>query len=164
MLLQLKEVFLNDGHKLQFDYSLLMQEVELNGDFPFKSPVQLNVTAVNRAGLVDLIVKANLEITTHCDRCFDDLIKQLEFTFNHRLAVNLNDDENDDYIETPDYQLDIDDLVISDILLEMPSKVLCKEDCKGLCQVCGQDLNKGNCECSKEPTDPRFEILKQLMN
>lgn len=164
MLLQLKEVFQNDGHKLNVDYSLPMQEVELNGDFPFKSPVLLNVMAVNRAGLVDLIVKANLEITTHCDRCFDDLVVPLEFTFNHRLAVDLNDEENDEYIETPDYQLDIDDLIVSDVLLEMPSKILCSNDCKGLCQTCGHNLNDGECECSKAPADPRLEILKQLID
>lgn len=164
MLLQLKEVFQNDGHTLKFDYSLPMQEVELNGDFPFKSPVLLNVTAVNRAGLVDLQVQANLEFTTHCDRCYDDLVRNLEFTFNHRLAVDLNDEENDDYIEVPDYQLDIDDLITSDILLELPSKNLCKEDCKGLCQHCGHNLNQGECECSKAPSDPRLDILKQLID
>lgn len=164
MLLQLKEVFQNDGHKLNFDYSLPMQEIELNGDYPFKSPVQLDVTAVNRAGLVDLIVNAQLEFTTHCDRCYDDLCKQLSFTFNHRLAVDLNDDENDDYIETPDYQLDLDELAISDILLELPSKMLCKDDCKGLCHTCGHNLNQSDCSCGKTAVDPRMEILKQFID
>ena len=164
MLLQLKEIFQNDGHRLQLDYSLPMQEIELNGDFPFKSPVQLDVTAVNRAGLVDLIVKAEFDYVTHCDRCFDDITKHLSFTFNHRLAVDLNDEENDDYIETPDYQLDLDELAISDILLELPSKWLCKEDCKGLCHKCGHNLNQSDCSCEKTVVDSRLEILKQFMN
>ena len=164
MLLQLKEVFQNDGHKLQFDYSLPIQEIELNGDYPFKSPVLLDVTAVNRAGLVDLIVKAEFEFYTHCDRCYDDVLKYFTFTFNHRLAVDLNDDENDDYIETPDYQLDLDELAISDILLELPSKMLCKEDCKGLCHKCGHNLNQSDCSCNKANVDPRLEILKQFID
>lgn len=164
MLLQLKEVFQIDGTKLQLDYSLPMQEIELNGDYPFKSPVQLDVTAVNRAGLVDLIVKSEFDYTTHCDRCFDDMTKHLSFTFNHRLAVDLNDEENDDYIETPDYQLDLDELAISDILLELPSKWLCKEDCKGLCHKCGHNLNQSDCNCDKTNIDSRLEILKQFIN
>lgn len=164
LLLQLKEVFLNDGHKLQFDYSLPMQQVELNGDYPFKSPVRLDVVAVNRAGLVDLIVNAEFEFDTHCDRCFTEITKFMQFTFNHRLAVSLNDDENDDYIETPDYQLDLDELATSDILLELPSKILCKDDCKGLCQKCGANLNEGQCKCNKSEVDSRLEILKQFID
>ena len=75
MLLQLKEVFQNDGHRLSLDYSLPMQEVELNGDYPFKSPVQLSVEAVNRAGLVKLTIVAEFIFSTHCDRCFDEIEK-----------------------------------------------------------------------------------------
>lgn len=164
MLLQLKEVFQNDGYKLQLDYSLPMQHIELNGDYPFKSSVQLDVTAVNRAGLVDLIVNAKFDFTTNCDRCFDEIVKQFDFTFTHKLAANLNDDENDDYIETPDYQLDLDELAISDILLELPLKMLCKDDCKGLCHKCGHNLNQSDCNCEKAVVDSRLEILKQFID
>ena len=80
------------------------------------------------------------------------------------MAVELIDEENDDYIETPDYQLELDDLAISDILLELPSKFLCNDDCKGLCQNCGKNLNKGECDCSKSNVDPRLDILKQLID
>ena len=164
MLLQLREVFQNDGHRLELDYSLPMQDFELNGDYPFKSPVQICVEAVNRAGLVDLFITAEFDFFTHCDRCFTETIKHFVFKFNHKLAVELMDEENDDYIETPDYQLEIDDLAVSDILLELPKKFLCKDDCKGLCQKCGQNLNEGDCGCCKAPVDPRLEILKQIID
>lgn len=164
MLLQLKEVFQNQGHRLSLDYSLPMQEVELNGDYPFKSPVQLTVEAVNRAGLVKLTIVAEFIFSTHCDRCFDEIEKSFKFTFNHGLALELIDEENDDYIETPDYQLELDDLAMSDILLELPAKILCREDCKGLCQSCGKNLNKGECDCNKSNIDPRLDILKQLID
>ena len=72
--------------------------------------------------------------------------------------------ENDDYIETPDFTLELDDVVISDIFLSLPSKNLCRDDCKGLCQICGQNLNNGECSCDKRQTDPRLEILKQLID
>ena len=66
----------------------------------------------------------------------------MSYSFNHKLAVTLEDDGNDDYIETPDFKLELDDIVISDILLSLPQKNLCKENCKGLCQNCGKKEGK----------------------
>ena len=83
---------------------------------------------------------------------------------NTGLFRTLADEENDDYIETPDFTLELDDVVISDIFLSLPSKNLCRDDCKGLCQICGQNLNNGECSCDKRQTDPRLEILKQLID
>ncbi len=164
MLLQLKEVFLNDGKSLDVNYSLSMSEFDINGDYPFKSPVEISASAVNRASLVELKVKAVFDYTTRCDRCFEDLVKHYEFTFTHGLAVKLIDDENDDYIETPDYTLELDEVVVSDIILNLPSKVLCKDDCKGVCSKCGKNLNYGDCGCNKTEVDSRLEILKQLID
>lgn len=164
MLLQLKQVFQEEGQRLKIDYSLPMQDFELNGDYPFKSPVQICAEAVNRAGLVTLTITAEFDFYTNCHRCFEEIKKHFSFKFDHKLAVELIDDENDDYIETPDYQLEVDDLAVSDILLNLPRKILCKEDCKGLCQVCGQNLNIKDCGCNKNSVDPRLEVLKQLID
>ncbi len=85
-------------------------------------------------------------------------------TFVHDLAQTLVDEGNDDYIETPDFTVELDEVVITDILLNLPQKNLCKEDCKGLCPTCGVNLNTGSCACSGKTVDPRLEILKQLMD
>ena len=58
---------------------------------------------------------------------------------------------------------DLDPLITEDIFLDLPSKLLCSEDCKGLCPVCGKNRNEGDCGCEKQTVDPRLEILKQLM-
>lgn len=164
MLLQLKEVFLNEGQRLDVDYSLPMNDFDIKGGYPFKSPVKVSASAVNRASLVELKVKAVFDYTTRCDRCFDEIVKHFEFTFTHGLAVTLIDDENDDYIETPDYTLELDEVVVSDILLNLPSKILCSDDCKGICPECGKNLNRGECDCEKTQIDSRLEILKQLID
>ena len=52
---------------------------------------------------------------------------------------------------------------IDRVLVNWPMKVLCKEDCKGVCQFCGANLNEGQCSC-KKPVDPRLEALKQLLD
>lgn len=59
--------------------------------------------------------------------------------------------------------LDLDDLALSDILLALPVKNLCKEDCKGLCPVCGVNRNTETCECLKKQVDPRLEKLGELL-
>ena len=164
MLLKLKDVFLNEGGSLRFDYSLPMNEIDINGDYPFKSPVSVHASAVNRAGLVELFVDVVFDYTTRCDRCFEPITKHMELSFTHGLATELIDELNDDYIETPDYTLELDEVVVSDILLNLPKKYLCREDCKGLCLYCGKNLNQGNCDCEKRPTDSRLEILKQLID
>ena len=164
MLLQLKDVFLSEGERLEVSYSLPMHDIDINGDYPFKSPVEITAAAANRAGLVELEVKAVFDYTARCDRCFEELVKHMEYTFTHGLASELMDDENDDYIETPDFTLELDEVVISDILLNLPSKNLCREDCRGLCPKCGANLNLEKCGCSSEAADPRLEILKQLLD
>lgn len=73
-------------------------------------------------------------------------------------------ESDEDYIETPDYKLELDEVVKTDIILELPAKFLCSEDCKGLCMKCGKNLNEGDCGCDKGSVDPRLEILKQLID
>ena len=164
MLLKLKDVFLNDGSRSESDYSLPLAELDINGDYPFKSPVRVIATAVNRAGVVELNVKAVFDYTTRCDRCFVPIIKHMELSFTHGLATELIDEENDDYIETPDYTLELDDVVISDIILNLPRKMLCRDDCRGLCPDCGKNLNEGDCGCGRQTVDSRLDILKQLID
>ncbi len=59
--------------------------------------------------------------------------------------------------------VDLDDLVREQILLALPTRQLCRDDCKGLCPTCGANLNQTTCDCSAEEIDPRFAALAQLL-
>ena len=59
--------------------------------------------------------------------------------------------------------IDIDDIVANNFLMNVEGKYLCSEDCKGLCQHCGADLNEGDCGCSQENIDPRWAALVDIM-
>ncbi|MCH5202840.1 MAG: DUF177 domain-containing protein [Oscillospiraceae bacterium] len=163
MILELKNVFLNEGSKKNFEYSFSMSDIDINGDYPFVSPVMVKGEAQNRAGLVDISFDVSFTYKRPCDRCFVDATRSLNYRFAHRLVSSLAGGENDDYIEVPDYTLDIDELVASDIILDLPVKFLCKDDCKGICYKCGKNLNHGECDCSYEEIDPRLEALKELL-
>ena len=164
MLFELKSVFLNEGLQQQLNYELDIADIDIDGVFPFTSPVAVTATARNRASLVTLTLACSYDYSRPCDRCGESFTRREEKVFVHKLAQTLADEGNDDYIETPDFTVELDEVVISDILLNLPQKNLCKEACKGLCPVCGQNLNLGTCSCSGESVDPRLAVLKQLMD
>lgn len=164
MLFELKSVFQNEGEEKQVNYKLDIADIDIDGVFPFRTPIDVTATAKNRASLVSLTIRVCFSYSRSCDRCSTDFTREMDMLFEHKLAQTLVDDGNDDYIETPDFKLELDDIVISDILLSLPQKNLCKDDCKGLCQICGKNLNEGDCSCDKREIDPRLEMLKQFMD
>ena len=164
MLLDLKELFVSDGACKDVSYTLSMSDVEIAGEHPFNSPVEIIAHAENKAGIVTLDIDTHFVYDTVCDRCLSELSQTFDYHFSHKLIQNLEEEYNDDYIETPDFTVDLDELVSSDILLELPTKFLCRGDCQGLCQKCGHNLNLGDCGCDKQEIDPRLEALKALLN
>lgn len=164
MILDLKSVFIEDGSSLNKEYSFSMSDIEISGEKPFISPISVNITAINRAGLVKLFLATDFNYQRPCDRCGTVVTKNMQLKFEHCLVTSLSGDQNDDYIETPNHTIDIDELLRADILLEIPSKHLCSDDCKGLCPVCGVNLNEKSCNCTTKEIDPRLEVLKNFMN
>lgn len=99
MILNLKEVFLQEGSKKAFEYSFSMSDIDISGVYPFVSPIMVKGEALNRAGLVDVNFDVSFTYNRPCDRCFKDVSRELNYQFNHRLVVSLQGDDNDDYIE-----------------------------------------------------------------
>ena len=73
-----------------------------------------------------------------------------------------NDEEDDEMPEMEGYQLNVETLVYDEILLNWPMKILCRPDCKGVCPVCGRNLNDGECGCDTFVPDPRMAALKDI--
>ena len=164
MVFDLKEVFERDGAAKTVSFELAISDIEIDGGYPFNSPAKVTATACNKTGIVRLYIDAEFLYCRPCDRCMAPLSEDMKYSFEHRLIPSLCGDDDGDYIETPDFRLELDELVLSDILLELPLKYLCDEDCKGLCPTCGADLNEGPCSCDNRPIDPRLEVLRQLLD
>ena len=164
MVFDLKEVFERDGAAKTVSYELAISDIEIDGGYPFNSPARVTATASNKTGIVRLNLDVDFLYSRPCDRCMKPLEETMEYSFEHRLIASLCGDDDGDYIETPDFSLELDELIISDILLELPLKYLCDEDWKGLCPTCGHDLNEGACSCDNRVIDPRLEALKQLLD
>lgn len=164
MVFDLTEVFASQGASKRISYDLDMSKAEFGGGYPFTSPVSVKAHAQNIAGMVSVDIDAAFDFETRCDRCYDEIKKRMDYHFTHKLIEALQEEYNDDYIETPDRSLELDELVSSDILLELPSKFLCRGDCQGLCQKCGHNLNLGDCGCNKQEIDPRLAKLRNLLD
>lgn len=148
MILQLKQLFDIPGEIKKVSFEISMDEIEqARLSEVFVTPVAVCGQAENRAGVVTLSFNCTFTLSHVCDRCLKEFIREYSFDFSHILVRGVNT-QNDDYIVCSDNTLDINELAISDLLLQLPTKILCREDCKGLCYVCGQDLNEGECNCS----------------
>lgn len=148
MKLQLRQLFDIVGENKEFDYSIPIEELSSYKTFSFKTPVSINGFVKNRAGIVTTTFTVSFTLNHVCDRCLSEFEREYTYTYEHTLVQSSSSDDNE-AIVCEDNTLDLNELAISDLLLQLPSKILCKEDCKGLCFICGQNLNEATCECSK---------------
>ncbi len=146
MVLQLKQLFNIPGEKSSFEFEITEEKLKEYVSYYFVSPIAIHGTLVNRAGAVSLDYSVQFTMNQSCDRCLSEFNREYTFDFNHLLVRFANEDV-DLYIECPDDTLDLTELAMSDILLQLPTKILCKVDCKGLCQFCGKNKNTEECNC-----------------
>lgn len=163
MFIELANLFHNAGESLTLAHTLDFSNVEFNGEKPFVSPAEVTGVIRNEAGVVSMNAQAVFTFAYACDRCACAAERQMTVRMDHLLADSLNDEENDEFLLIADMRIDLEAFVLEDIFLALPTKFLCKEDCKGLCTQCGKNLNDGPCSCQK-PIDPRLEALRQLLD
>lgn len=162
MIIELESVFNTDGLTVPISYEFEPDFEAFEGESRITSPIKVSGAVKNKAGIVTLKASAAFTYEGLCDRCAEDVISQYTFPVEHTLVVSLESGENDDFLEVPNMRLDLDELVWEDVTLALPTKYLCNEECKGLCAICGKNLNKTQCDC-KKPVDPRMEALLQLL-
>ena len=92
-----------------------------------------------------------------CDRCLKEVEKEVKIDFSEKFSREESDDST---LFTGD-EIDLTEVVRDIVLAAEPISHLCKEECKGLCKICGKDLNEGECGCDRFIADPRFSILQE---
>ena len=163
MIIELESVFNTEGLKVPFDYELSLSHIDVAGYSPITSAVKVKGFVENKAGIVNLKASADLVYEAPCDRCAETVKKNFSFPIEHILVVSLEDETNTEFLLVPNMHLNLDELVEEDVNLALPTKYLCSKTCKGLCPICGKNLNKSQCDC-KAPVDPRWESLLQLLD
>ena len=127
------------------------------------------------------LVKGNVatKVQTACSRCLcpvelpvmaqvDERFRRASHACEHDLVWEQETDEkdwgNEDVQEFRGLTIHLDDVVMENLLVSLPIKPLCQEDCRGLCSLCGHDLNDGDCGCTIDNINPRMSKLKQLLD
>ena len=111
-----------------------------------------------------LTAKASVKYVTACARCLKELHGESEIDFVRTVALSLEtDDGEDEYVLVGENSsLSIDEALTEEMILSLPTRSLCKDDCKGLCPKCGADKNVRECGCVLSAPDPRWNVLKAL--
>ena len=165
MLLGLSKLIDAPGSSLDFETSLDLSDLDFGGCCPAKQPVVARGTVKNTAGVLQMRGEVRTRLFGVCARCACDFERDVVFPLEAVLVTELASEENEDewVFRLVDDCADLDDIVTTTFVLNMDTKLLCSEDCKGLCCRCGANLNDGPCSCQPEP-DARFAVLQQLLH
>ena len=165
MRLGLSQIIDRPGESVSYSAVVDLSDLQYGTCFPVTEPVKAEGTVRNTAGV--LVMKGEITTTIHgtCDRCASEFDRDVVIPIDAVLVTELANEENEDeWVFTLEGDsADLDDIVRTVFVLYMDSKLLCSDDCKGLCCRCGKNLNDGPCSCEKE-IDPRLAALKQLLN
>lgn len=145
MIINLKQLFSIVGESKEFDYDITAEELASVRYVSFAEPVSVKGRICNRAGVVYLDFMLDVTLSHVCDRCLVGFDRSYRFDCRHIVVPSVSGD-NDEYIVADGESIDLNDIAITDLLLQLPTKILCREDCKGLCMVCGCDLNTSECD------------------
>lgn len=168
MLMNLSDV-LSDQHKpVDATVSIEMEEFRMkSGAYPIidKEPVHVNVTHMKDKEL-QIQAETKVTILIPCDRCLEDVEQEFPLQFTKYVDLGTPDAELKEGFDESNfidgYHLDVDKMLYNEILIGWPTKVLCREDCRGICNVCGQNLNVGTCNCEDTGLDPRMSVVRDL--
>ncbi|MBQ8297407.1 MAG: DUF177 domain-containing protein [Ruminococcus sp.] len=148
MIINLKQLLNIVGESKDIDGFVTKEELADIRGCNFSSPVHIKGRIFNRAGVVHLNFSVDFTLFMPCDRCMKEFERDYHFDFEH-IVVHSSSSDNDEYIIAEGESIDLSEIAVTDLLLQLPSKYLCQDDCKGLCMVCGCDLNESECDCLK---------------
>ncbi|MCP4633639.1 MAG: DUF177 domain-containing protein [candidate division Zixibacteria bacterium] len=138
-------------------------------DLKFENKVIVDITAISSGDETVINGTASTSVTMQCDRC----TKEFQFPLNleFKLIIQRSDNHGDtdsgdeDFVILPKSEAayDLSDYVRENLLIEIPRKILCDEDCKGLCPVCGINRNINNCKCKVSSDSGNWDDLKEIL-
>lgn len=161
MMIDISQLFGKKGMTMPLSVSETINETL---DYPdvveFVEPVKVEGILTNVDETLVLEAKGQTLLSIPCSRCLTPVKVEVQFVLNEKFrhAGEINEETETFSGDT----IDLTDMVKRSIVINIPMKVLCTDNCKGLCPVCGQDLNEKECGCDTTELDPRFASLRAL--
>jgi len=178
MMIDLRPLFSGRQDVLPVDCELRLSDVEYGGIVPFPSPVHVSGSiraggTAHIGGMLTFVADITCLRYSECSRCLTSFEAPEQISLHVMLAESSADGSDDEDIDdesgiytlfVPDCRLDVAELVTRELVLALPIKPICRDDCKGLCLYCGKNLNDGQCDCRPDLTDSRLAALKELLD
>ena len=169
MLIDLNELFKKDNYNMELDLEVTLDEFSSRaGTFTIKDKTPLHLKLFhNKDKQFSVEGQCTLTIVIPCDRCLEDVENKFDISFSKEFDLEREESSKENESEevkfiTDDNKLLVDAILNEELLLIWPGKVLCKEDCKGLCHVCGHNLNVSDCGCDRVVLDPRMAAIQDI--
>ena len=163
MLLDLRELIANPVVRKPFRLELEEDRLDFPAVKAYLDPPLAEGIITNEAGILHLRGTITADMLCICDRCGQEFESTKETAVDAVLVGEEEDHDNPGVFPLQGTEVDAQDVLTTCFILDMETRFLCREDCKGLCARCGRNLNLGPCGCGKE-IDPRFAVLEQLLD
>ncbi|HEY8450146.1 MAG TPA: DUF177 domain-containing protein [Bacillota bacterium] len=166
MRIDVGEIRKRRGDSLERDFTAEIEPVHFGGDtIRFTGPAHVTARVHNAGNHLWADVRVEGEAVLRCARCLRPIVRPLRLeyaeAFRRPEQAPLNDEQVRESVYTGE-TIDLGEGFVEQLLLELPMKTLCSEECRGLCPQCGQDLNEGDCGCERRPIDPRLVKLAEF--
>jgi uncharacterized protein len=149
MNIDVKSIIGNEGAKIPISGKVDVSESNL------AASLKLSGKVYNFSGSINIDADVDCDIETICDRCLVPVKTKLPFSISEVVGEN--------EVSLHGTILDMGDIAEKNFYSALPMKFLCHEDCKGLCPICGTNLNEKNCDCKHDIIDERLAALKKLL-
>lgn len=168
MLINLSDILSTSSKVQHFTCDIELESVTMYGEkynLVYKSPVELTISNVGKRE-VDIEGQFSVHYHIPCSRCAEDVLQEFDVKIDHHIDFKMTNEERqlelDEMSFIEESVLDIDKLVYDELLLVFPMKVLCGDDCKGICPVCGVNCNQHPCDCDTSVPDPRMAAIRDI--
>ena len=168
MLIDLSKILTHEG--MQQNVEMIPEGDKFScklGEFSYaeKFPVMLSIVHTNDQEL-KITGEGRVSIWIPCSRCLEPVLHTFSIQIEEEADMKLTDQERIEALDESsfiqDKVLDTEKLLHNEILIRWPMRVLCKEDCKGICSRCGANLNQGSCDCDTADLDPRMAVISDI--
>ena len=153
-----------DGASMDISFEEpILDVVDQQDGFVFEKPIVFKGSITNISGNLRLEGLFKVYYKANCSRCLKPVTGEAEINISEDFIKSESEEDIDVYTFQGNY-IELDRALYDNIILSLPVKLLCSEDCKGICQMCGKDLNEGQCNCKYTDINPKLEVLKNFYN
>lgn len=155
----------NTISRLSLDFEEKLEGFDFSGDhIRFNKPVKFNGALIKDGKFIVLTGCLEANLIASCARCLSDVEYEMTFDIEDRFTKDAHIESDFDYDLFEGSSIELDGSFKAQIVTQLPIRFLCSDECKGLCHLCGKNLNEGECDCKEDDIDPRLEKLKKFLD